>query len=92
MCVAEARNWRSQLPFAVLARVSIYEYACTCAGVGKQSAVTVPATAIALTCFSKPRSALSWVLLRCLCVALVVTIARGEHCACVSAHTHICVL
>ena len=39
-------------------------------------------------CVSKSRSQLSWVLLRCLCVALVVTIARGEHCACVSAHTH----
>ena len=41
-------------------------------------------------CVSKSRSQLSWVLLRCLCVALVVTIARGEHCACVSAHTHMC--
>ena len=41
-----SQDWRSQLPFAVLALVSVYEYARTCAGRGKQSAVTVPATAI----------------------------------------------
>ena len=63
------RNWRSQLSFAVLAGVSVYEstyeYTRTCrAGVGKQSAVTVPATATAQTCLPQPKSPLSWVLLR----------------------------
>ena len=41
-----SQDWRSQLPFAVLALVAVYEYARTCAGRGKQSAVSVPATAI----------------------------------------------